>query len=224
MIHCYGCSFTKYNWPTYADILAADFNVSNNGASGSGNEQIFAKILFDFRKGNLNKESVVICQWSGFNRFQYLLKNQTWIGDGNIFLPQNQKLYKKIKSFYNLDYELEKTINYVIAVTHLLENSVRKFVFLSMDKLLLDIGIDTEFDNLQSKYKGYYSFTKNCNWFDSKFYTYNDYHPTVLQHLDLSEKISNQIDISLTNRTKAKCKELENKILEEKNFISYDLH
>jgi len=224
MIHFYGCSFTKYNWPTYADILGEEAVVKNQGNSGSGNEQIFYHLLSDLRDGRITEDSTVICQWSGSNRFQYLTKNNTWIGDGNIFLPQNKKIYKKIKSFYNPQYELEKSRNLILATKNILQNYVKKYLFLSMPKLIEHTYHSTEFDNLKQKYVGYYTFTKNCDWYYYPNYVYEDTHPTVLQHLNIAKKICRYLNISITDDTIKRCRELEDKIITEKNFTTYYLH
>ena len=61
----FGCSFTKFDWPTYADFLSIYYdNYTNYGKAGSGNRAIFHKVIqyLDSKK-DFSQDQVVI-QWS----------------------------------------------------------------------------------------------------------------------------------------------------------------
>ena len=59
----FGCSLTKYKWQTWADILgelAEEFY--NHGAPGSGNTQIFNKIMIADGEYNFTSDdTIAIC-------------------------------------------------------------------------------------------------------------------------------------------------------------------
>ena len=46
-IFTFGCSFTDYIWPTWANIIAYDLNIPfhNYGRGGAGNQFIFNTIM-----------------------------------------------------------------------------------------------------------------------------------------------------------------------------------
>ena len=41
MLYTFGCSFTKYVWPTWADLLLSQVDGENWGMCGGGNKFIF---------------------------------------------------------------------------------------------------------------------------------------------------------------------------------------
>ena len=43
----FGCSFTSYHWPTWANILAYDYDIPlyNYGLNGAGNQFIFNMLM-----------------------------------------------------------------------------------------------------------------------------------------------------------------------------------
>ena len=203
---------TKYMWPTYADILSIDHEVVNQGRSGSGNELIFYKILKDFKENKLADADLIIVQWSGENRFDYLDRDGKWIGDGNILLPKNKDIFKSIKKWYNEDYEKEKTQNYHIAVTHLLSSLDAKVTFLAFPHISAD---NIFLNNLWQKYRGNYQF-KNTDW-------NIDEHPTVMQHLSIAQKILARYNLGVSDLTLQKCNNCHNSILQDQQFTFVSL-
>jgi hypothetical protein len=184
-IATYGCSYTSYIYPTYATILGCEHNVKNRAKSGVGNDWIFYKIMEDVKSGFIKNFDLVVVQWTGFTRWNYLTE-KGWIGmDGSVLNPVNpdsRRTYKKIKSFYNIDYERQRFINYY----HVIQNILQEKLFvLSYEKTDLDF---VNIDNLHDEYKGDYQFTAydkdhflNEPWVDE--------HPTLLQHLEIARKI-----------------------------------
>ena len=82
-----GCSFTRYRWATWADVLAQDMpdaEFTNLGKCGAGNSYIQTMLSQAKRKMSLtNKDLVVIC-WSTFYREDRWL-NGAWRTPGNVF-------------------------------------------------------------------------------------------------------------------------------------------
>ena len=82
-----GCSFTRYRWATWADLLAQDMpnaEFTNLGKCGAGNSYIQTMLSQAKRKMSLtNKDLVVIC-WSTFYREDKWIKGQ-WRTPGNVF-------------------------------------------------------------------------------------------------------------------------------------------
>ena len=94
----FGCSMTKYYWPTWADIIAKEIPESYNyGQSGGGNlfiaNQITeANIRYKFDSGDL-----VVVMWTGISREDRWLNGQ-WLTPGNIY-TQNYYDENFIKKF-----------------------------------------------------------------------------------------------------------------------------
>jgi len=73
----FGCSFTRYTWTTWADIVAAanpDAEYYNLGEPGSGCNIMLSRIMQADQVYNFNEEDLVIVQWSGINRESRFLK------------------------------------------------------------------------------------------------------------------------------------------------------
>ena len=210
----FGCSFTSYIYPSYADILGA----KNYGISGAGNERIFYEVLKQYNKNNLHNYNGVIVQWSGINRFDYMTPKGWTPPDGALFLSdRNKHIWKNIKGWYNESYELEKTVNYITCIRALLNQAKIPFYFMSMNKLRHpDIGLN----NLQKKYTGTYEFVKGASWTRKSFI---DEHPTVKQHVDIAQKCATHFNLELSDQALSKADQVHEKILQQKVFTDYYL-
>lgn len=96
----FGCSFTGYFWPTWADVLSKEMPQAkyfNMGVCGAGNLLISARITEANLKFNFNQDDLVIVMWSTFCREDRYYKNR-WESPGNIF---TQNTYSKdfVKKF-----------------------------------------------------------------------------------------------------------------------------
>lgn len=70
----FGCSFSRYDWPTWADLLAQDSSFDktyNWAAPGLGNRAIAERIAECHSKYNFTKDDTVIVQWSSHLRHDY---------------------------------------------------------------------------------------------------------------------------------------------------------
>lgn len=96
----FGCSFTHYIWPTWANIIAnemPDAEFFNLGKSGGGNLLISAKIVEANNRFKFNETDLVMVMYSTYTREDRWVDGK-WIGHGNIF---NQDIYSKewVKEF-----------------------------------------------------------------------------------------------------------------------------
>jgi hypothetical protein len=65
----FGCSFTNYDWPTWADMLSLEFEYFENWAMpGLGNRAIAERLAECHAKNNINADDTVIVQWSSHIR------------------------------------------------------------------------------------------------------------------------------------------------------------
>jgi hypothetical protein len=77
----FGCSFTKYYWPTWADIIGSNFQqYYNYGHQGVSNKFIFATVIQAIHEHNINNNDVVMICWTGSERLDLLLKDYWTIG------------------------------------------------------------------------------------------------------------------------------------------------
>lgn len=90
-IFAFGCSFTNYYWPTWADIIAhenptADYN--NRAMPGAGNEFILANLSQAMRYFNIGENDLVLIMWSTFYRHD-AYRDRRWHTPGNIYSQDN---------------------------------------------------------------------------------------------------------------------------------------
>lgn len=197
-IKTYGCSFTNYFYPTWSDILAQDHKVNCRAWPGCGNERIFYMIMEDFVSGELNQYDMIVVQWTGFYRWDYLTRTGWSKADGAIMhSDENAWIWKRIKSWYNPDYEESKCRNYMVAVEKVLGSIPAKKVYLSYETSGYDF---VQQDSLFDTYKGNYVF-ENVPWSDEPC---TDDHPNLLQHLEIASKIAN-----VSDKTKQKVLQLD---------------
>ena len=85
-IFTFGCSFTNYKWPTWANILAYDLDIPlyNYGKSGAGNQFIFNSLMQADYYYKFDKNDLVIICWTNVCREDRRIENQ-WVTGGNIW-------------------------------------------------------------------------------------------------------------------------------------------
>lgn len=85
----FGCSYTDWNWPTWADMLGRSYDQFENWAiRGTGNRAIAERISECVLSRQITSEDTVIVQWTNFHRYDQhaedILPNTRWRCSGNI--------------------------------------------------------------------------------------------------------------------------------------------
>ena len=98
----FGCSFTHYNWPTWADLLGQEFEEHCNYATaGAGNLFISCHLAEAMARHNINKNDTVMIMWSNATREDRYINK--WVSPGNIYsypeTKENPYSKKFIKEF-----------------------------------------------------------------------------------------------------------------------------
>jgi len=201
----FGCSFTKYKWPTWADILGKSFEISSNfGKEGVGNVYIFHTLVDAIIKENINSDDLVVIQWTNFARKDQFVDG--WQHSGNDWSLDLTQLYKE-------------TSGIIASAAHLLDAIGCKYIFTSMmpigwlnedDPLFADININ----DINERYKEYHDIVKISmveHLFNSLPICRNpmpaingDHHPTPKQHLKyLNDVILKELDININEDIRA---------------------
>lgn len=232
-IFTFGCSFTNYEWPTWADILLFGNDGYNMGISGSGNESILYRIMEADRKFNFTEEDRVIVMFTTPIRWDII--NGTiprFLGYGQVtnvdeVLKYNDELYTVeslcFKSYYSMlaikNYLENRKINHTFtSITNIYEDIDNYFKVVEISKelggLINYVKNKVTFD-LPSMYdflnkNGY---IKNRMWGVSKSWkNFNDYHPRPYQYFKYVKKYvapKLNIDLKMT--------------IEELSKIEYDI-
>lgn len=158
----FGCSFTSYYWPTWADILGQEFrdNFYNLGMCGAGNEFIFHKLIEAHERYHFTSDDLIIICWSNFAR-EDRYKDNRWLRTGDIY-RQSRYPSEWIEKYFDFRGALLKSSNFIAGATHLLNSVGCEYMYTSMCKMSQvseskTIFVDDEFSDIFNLYKKYYS-------------------------------------------------------------------
>jgi hypothetical protein len=121
-VFAFGCSYTSYSWPTWANFLELEFDeLYNYGLSGIGNQAIAERVSEANARHHFTKDDVVIVQWSSHLRNDWWHQESTpgrvrgWKTYGSIFNYHNIKLYdqKWIDTFFYEPAYFMHTLNFI---------------------------------------------------------------------------------------------------------------
>jgi hypothetical protein len=147
----FGCSFTKSNTPTWADILATKFNYYQNwGRPGAGNSFIFYSLVECIKRNNINKDDTVAIMWTSIGREDRFVKESGWLTPGSIY---NQSLYNEefVKNYADPTGYLIRDLAHLSAAKKILEAIGCIYYFFSV------VPFDVFNDNSNSKFDIEYS-------------------------------------------------------------------
>ena len=167
-LYTFGCSLTRYHWPTWADILGQSFeNGFRNWANrGAGNRQILERLTECFTKTHFQANDVIIVQWTDHHRFDFHKWDQdmteSWYPGGNVFTNthSDQLKFHVIDKVWNEYSFMIHTFNYITLAKALVKGCPAKVLFilgqdmreqvqtLRGDKNLLDIYENLFRDNI----------------------------------------------------------------------------
>jgi hypothetical protein len=126
----YGCSFTRYGWPTWADIIGRQFSeYYNYGRPGAGNHYIFNCLMETDQYHTINKNDLVIIQWSCSSREDRYHKKswQTLGGVANFFKDK-----KEFQKYFDFRGFVIRDLAMIKAAKKFLEHIGCEYYFISM--------------------------------------------------------------------------------------------
>jgi hypothetical protein len=128
----FGCSFTRYCWPTWADILGREYeHFENWGQSGAGNQFIFNSLIECNLKNKLSPDDTIIIMWSNvFRQDRYI--DRKWDLAGNLAqIPMNPVL-ENIRDMHDFRGYYIRDLATISAAYTILNSIGCKFQFHSM--------------------------------------------------------------------------------------------
>jgi len=138
-VFIFGCSFTRYEWPTWANILAyemPDAEIYNFGQSGAGNLFISERVIAANQRYRYTKDDLILLMWSTHSREDRYIENG-WETPGNIFTQgfyseEFVKKYSCVKGYVVRD----------LALMTMIKNSLENF---PCDSVMLK-SVEPEYD------------------------------------------------------------------------------
>ena len=205
-LFAFGCSFTRYNWPTWADLLGQEFEgYYNYGRAGAGNLFISCMLGEAIARYNINKNDTVMIMWSNVTREDRYVEE--WVNPGNIF---TQTTYPEdfVKNFITVRGCYIRDLALINLTHNLLKNLGCKYEFMSMIDMnsfhQWDFNDDSkEMQDVFDLYKDTLAICKpsvfkvifNYDWYKSRpLYTdpnklRADIHPLPSEHIEYINKV-----------------------------------
>jgi len=220
-VFAFGCSFTDYVWPTWADIYVYNLNTKckyyNYGGVGLGNVAIQTLILEADLQYNFTSKDQIIIGWSGWNRYDYFQeKNNGWErGNGSVLHKYtNQYDDQFLKKYWSYENDIIKNCSAIIQVNQKykdiikIQNTLAKFKFPEKkDNYNFSKTADDVYNFFEKHLPNNVKEWNHClNNINEK---YKDHHPSPEQHLKQLEKF----DINIDPQTKNFVEEIENFML-----------
>ena len=209
----FGCSFTDYNFDTWANILGDYYSKSefyNYGAPGAGNVAIASKITQASILHQFNEDDLIVVCWTSFLRESRILSDQNqWANTGSVL---TNKFYdiKFTKKFVNKTHYLLETLTQIHLVQSLLSGTGSRFYYLFMmhpletesneDRLIQSLDINpkvlTTYSTNLEYYHKIHSFETVLNSSENRkqMFLPKDEHPSPLGH---GVYLNNVFDIDL---------------------------
>lgn len=127
----FGCSFTRGLYPTWADIVARQYEHYQNWAQpGAGNSFIFYSLVECHKRNVITKDDVVMIMWSNIGREDRYVKGE-WLTPGSIY---NQTEYDAtfVNKFADPTGYLLRDSAHLSATKQLLDNIGCSYTFFSI--------------------------------------------------------------------------------------------
>ena len=146
----FGCSYTNYAWPTWANLLSINYDEFYNwGLAGIGNRAIAERIAEANVKHRFTKDDLVIVQWSSHLRNDWWHKYSCsdrpyqWKTAGSIFNYINEKIYddKWVQLFFYEPAYFMHTLNHISLAQALLKSTGCEWYMTSMGDIR-NLGAD----------------------------------------------------------------------------------
>ena len=218
-VFTFGCSYTNWLWPTWADIIAYDLQIPfyNLGQSGIGNIAISSIILEADLAYTFTKNDLIIVNWSSWHRIDIVDKSsREWAGGGNVF---NNSMFppKFVKKYWNQNNDIVKNATSII-----LSN---RSVSIDYQSHMIDYEGRSEYGETSYNFTYYQNLLnalpkKNVfNIKDNSHFnnTIEDHHPDVLNHLAHACRIYETLNLTMQQSTVEKYHLLQDTIINQIN-------
>jgi|TARA_B110000858_G_scaffold196208_1_gene254420 hypothetical protein len=197
----FGCSWTKYFWPTWANVISDILEVPlvNQGTAGIGNVAILHKMLaWDLQHG-FSDTDLVLVNWSTFFR-EDRIKNGHWRTGGSVF---NSRFYndKFVRNYWDGENDFVRNAGAII-----MANKLFSIAYQSRMPQKTKNGYKPQKDAVWyqkwhskiSHIEAFWLTTDDLEIAWKKLTT--DEHPSILSHTDHAIKIAKDIGFNDTDK------------------------
>jgi hypothetical protein len=123
----FGCSFTQYMWPTWADIIGYDLGIEyyNYAIAGLGNVGIQHRILEADIKHTFTDDDIILIMWSSWCR-EDRVKNSRWLPAGSVIHHHNEVYDRKfVKKYWDYSNDVVKNSTAIITANKIYKDNIK---------------------------------------------------------------------------------------------------
>lgn len=194
----FGCSFTWWPWPTWADIIAYDLNMPhyNWALPGLGNVGIHARMVECDIRNNFNEDDLILVVWSSWTREdRYGVKQSNldasgWNCTGDILRSYDRRF---IDNYWSVNNDLVKNSTAIISANKMYNIKFNGHISTPLSSLYNNSSLSFN-DNEKSIATFYQPYIPNDGEYQEngkhkcKYTKTNDSHPDILAHLDYTKE------------------------------------
>jgi hypothetical protein len=182
-IFTFGCSFTNWTWPTWADIISVQTSIPvyNGGLAGLGNVGISYRILEYDMKYHFQQDDLILVMWTNWSREDRYLNNE-WKLVGNVF---NNNFYDSafIEKYWSWENDIIKNASSILFTNKSFQigENYSAFEYAGVESGK-EIRYESDLEQLYVKQLPapiVFNFGNNCNFNNKSL----DGHPDILAHV-----------------------------------------
>ena len=129
----FGCSFTRWCWPTWNDYIGLNFDeYYSYGCGGADNKNILYRLLLADKRYKFTSDDTIMIMFSSFNRMSYVDKDFHIHNIGDL-VDDNLKLHP-IGKKYNFPTAIYDSCIAIQSIKSILESKNIKYTFLQSMK------------------------------------------------------------------------------------------
>jgi hypothetical protein len=219
----FGCSFTQWNHPTWAEIVSHDLKIplENWGIAGLGNVGIFHRILECDIKNRFNEEDLILVLWSSWTREDRFI--DTWKAEGNTL---NSPFYDKhfVKKYWSYKNDIIKNSTAIISANKMFNIKFQGHI-LPIDSNEHQMDISPKENELLNFYKPFIDSSSVFRFdFKNSFSKMVDNagHPDILQHLNfVKTEIYPKLNLIISPETEKYFYKLQKLYIKSKGDIGF---
>lgn len=223
----FGCSFTEFMWPTWADIVAYDTQLpfQNWGLCGLGNVGITHRMLEADIENTFTDDDLILVLWSSWHREDRILDGE-WTKTGNIMTCVNYFDNKFRMKYWDEDNDIVKNTG-AIALANKSFNITYQSKMGLENNQYSDLYVNRSiYDKFNSAIPSMDIFPYKPGWaFDGAFENI-DSHPDIRYHLEYVENcLYPSLGLKLKQETKQYFMDMHNGVinLHKKGIVKKDI-
>lgn len=189
-LFAFGCSFTMWPWPTWADIMAHELKLpyQNWALPGLGNVGIASRVLECDLLYKFNESDTVIILWSTWTREdRFKVKRNSafgWTCTGDVYHSYDKNF---IDNYCSLNNDLYKNSTAIIQTNRLFKDNIKFNGHMTTPLIEEYENKELGFDEIELKVTNFYKdYIPNDGQLTSicSYAQINESHPDVLTHLN----------------------------------------